>query len=292
MNPRISVVIPHFNDLDNLKICLSCLMQQTLPHDQFEIIVADNNSDLGLDVLQSIVAEITNQKAKVIAAPIQGAGEARNAGVFASKSEILAFTDSDCQPSVDWLENGLRAIEKADLVGGRVQVLLKNPDNPCPVEAFESVFAFNNQSYVLKKQFSVTANLLVSREVFDAVGGFRQGVSEDKDWCHRAIAAGYSIIYQDDVCVGHPARQTWAELTRKWQRLTRESYHLIRERQWGGILWVIRSWAVLLSALPHTILVLNSKKLSRLEDRLRAILILFRLRLYRFFEAHRLILSK
>lgn len=267
-------------------------MKQTLPLDQFEIIVADNNSDVGLDALQRAVAEVTNYKAKVIAAPIQGAGEARNAGVLASRSEILAFTDSDCQPSADWLENGLKAVEKANLVGGRVQVLLNNPEEPRPVEAFEAVFAFNNQSYVLKKQFSVTANLLVLREVFEVVGGFRQGVSEDKDWCHRAIAAGYSIVYQDDVCVGHPARQTWAELARKWQRLTRESYHLMRERQWGPILWMMRSWAVLLSALPHTILVLNSKKLSRLEDRLRAVLILFRLRLYRFFEAHRLMLSE
>ncbi|WP_448598840.1 glycosyltransferase family 2 protein [Thermoleptolyngbya sp.] len=292
MNPKVSVVIPHFNDLDNLRICLSCLMRQTLPLDQFEIIVADNNSDLGLDALRRVVAEVTNHKAKVISAPIQGAGEARNAGVVASQSKILAFTDSDCQPSKDWLENGLKAVEKANLVGGRVQVLLNNPDHPHPVESFEAVFAFNNQSYVLKKRFSVTANLFVSREVFDAVGGFRQGVSEDKDWCHRAIAAGYSIIYQDDVCVGHPARKTWAELARKWQRLTRESYHLIREHRWGRILWMTRSWIVLLSALPHTILILNSKKLSRLKDRLRAILVLFRLRFYRFFEAHRLMLSE
>ncbi|WOB42562.1 glycosyltransferase [Thermoleptolyngbya oregonensis NK1-22] len=291
MNPRISVVIPHFNDLENLKICLSCLMNQTLPLDQFEIIVADNNSSLGLDAVRSVVTEITNCKAKVISAPIQGAAEARNAGVLVSQSEILAFIDSDCQPSEDWLENGLRAMEQAKLVGGRVRVLLNNPDDPHPVEAFESVFAFNNQSYVLKKQFSVTANLWVSREVFNVVGGFRQGVSEDMDWCHRAIAAGYSLVYQDDVCVGHPARRTWAELARKWQRLTRESYHLIRERRLGYILWMMRNWVVLLSALPHTLVILNSKKLSRLEDRLRAILILFRLRLYRFFEAHRLMLS-
>ncbi|GAB4470232.1 MAG: hypothetical protein OHK0037_28890 [Elainellaceae cyanobacterium] len=290
MNPRVSVVIPHFNDLDNLRICLSCLMKQTLSLDQFEIIVADNNSRSGLDVVRAVVAEITNRKAKVVPAPIQGAAEARNAGVLASKAEVLAFTDSDCQPAENWLENGLKAIEKSNLVGGRIQIVLTNPGSPHPVEAFESIFAFNNRAYVLKKKFSVTANLFVTRAIFDAVGGFRQGVSEDMDWCHRAIAAGYSLAYQGDVCVGHLARQTWVELARKWQRLTRESYYLIRERQFWHIFWISRSWIVLLSALPHTIVILNSKNLSRLEDRLKAILILFRLRIYRFLEAHRLLL--
>lgn len=290
MNPRVSVVIPHFNDLDNLRVCLSCLMKQTLLLDQFEIIVADNNSSLGLDAVQAVVSEITYHKAKVISAPIQGAAEARNAGVLASQAEVLAFTDSDCQPAETWLENGLKAIEKSNLVGGRIQVILSNPGSPHPVEAFESIFAFNNRAYVLKKKFSVTANLFVTRAVFDAVGGFRQGVSEDMDWCHRAIAAGYSLAYQGDVCVGHPARRTWAELARKWQRLTRESYYLIRERQFGYIFWISRSWVVLLSALPHTITILNSNNLGRLEDRFKAIAILFRLRIYRFLEAHRLML--
>ncbi|RMF65025.1 MAG: glycosyltransferase [Cyanobacteria bacterium J069] len=292
MAPRISVVIPHFNDLDNLKVCLDCLMRQTLPMDQFEIIVADNNSSAGLEAVKAVADEVAGHQVQVVLASIQGAGAARNCGVLASQADVLAFTDSDCQPAPTWLECGLRAIEQADIVGGKVQVVLDDPNTLHPVEAFEAVFAFNNQDYVTEKRFSVTANLLVSRTVFDAVGGFRQSVSEDKDWCHRAIAAGYSLIYQDDVCVGHPARRSWGELVRKWQRLTRENYHLVCERQFGQIIWAFRSWAVLLSVLPHTWVVLNSGNLDRLKDKLQAILILFRVRFYRFFEAHRILFSK
>ena len=56
-------------------------------------------------------------------------------------------------------------------------------------QGFEAVFAFDNRGYVQRKGFSVTANLLARREIYRRIGGFRTGLSEDKDWCHRATAA-------------------------------------------------------------------------------------------------------
>ena len=40
----VSVVIPHYNDFDHLARCVESLRRQTLPRQQFEVIVADNNS--------------------------------------------------------------------------------------------------------------------------------------------------------------------------------------------------------------------------------------------------------
>jgi cellulose synthase/poly-beta-1,6-N-acetylglucosamine synthase-like glycosyltransferase len=47
--PRVSVIIPHYNDLENLKRCMNLLGEETLPPDDFEVIVADNNSRCGID---------------------------------------------------------------------------------------------------------------------------------------------------------------------------------------------------------------------------------------------------
>src|SRR3546814_1034304 len=47
-------------------------------------------------------------------------------------------------------------------------------------EAFEKVFAFDNEDYVRSKGFSVTANLFCRRADFEIVGPFRTELSEDK----------------------------------------------------------------------------------------------------------------
>ncbi len=124
----------------------------------------------------------------------KGAGPARNGGVAASNGAILAFTDCDCVPSPEWLTAGIAALERAPVVGGRMTV--STSECKSGAEAFESVFAFDNEDYVTRKGFTVTANLFCSRKTFDEVGPFRTGVSEDTEWCWRARDRGFST----DLC--------------------------------------------------------------------------------------------
>ena len=42
---RISVIIPVHNDPERLKLCLEALSKQTLPTNEYEVIVVDNRSD-------------------------------------------------------------------------------------------------------------------------------------------------------------------------------------------------------------------------------------------------------
>ena len=239
----VSVIIPHVDDLENLRRCLSLLAMQTMPKDEFEIIVVDNNSRCGI----AAVREVCGGMANAVPAPIQGAAEARNAGVRASRGRYLAFIDSDCSPSSDWLTRGIAALATADMVGGSVDVDVVDADNPTGVEAFEKVFAFNFKRYVEKEGFSGAGNMFVSRKIFDAVGGFRTGVSEDKDWGHRAVALGYRWRYEPEARVSHPARRDWTELTRKWRRLTKEGFTAMRDKPLGRLRWILRSWLILFS---------------------------------------------
>jgi glycosyltransferase involved in cell wall biosynthesis len=285
--PQLSVIVPHFNDLDNLRACLLLLCRQTYPSHQFEIIVADNNSACGLAAIQ----DLCGARARAVAAPLQGAAEARNAGVIASRGRILAFIDSDCRPSADWIERGIAALATADMVGGRVDVDVKDSRNLTAVEAFEAVFAFNFKRYIEKEGFSGSGNMFVPRWIFAKVGGFRPGVSEDKDWGQRAVAMGFRWKYAPDLRVSHPARRNWEELRGKWRRTLRETYPLAKERPFGRVRWIVRSWIVLLSPLPHTLNVLRSPNLDRLGDRLKAIGVLFRIRCWRFIESHKILLE-
>lgn len=282
MTVKLSVVVPHYNDLDNLQRCVGLLRAQTLDPQDFEIIIADNGSAAGLEAVKAAAGP----HARVIDAPERGAGPARNAGVAASQGAVLAFVDSDCRPKPDWLEQGLAALAAADtdIVGGRVDAVAADPANPTPVEAFEMVTAFPMHDYLKRKSFVGSGNLFVTREIFVKVGPFRSTVAEDMDWCHRAVALGYRISYADDAAVAHPARADWAELVRKWRRTTSETFALTTERPLGHVRWLLRCFVVLASIGPHSIKMLTTPKLPHMNARLGAVATLARIRIFRFFR--------
>lgn len=144
---------------DVLPGALEALGRQSLARDRFEVIVVDDGSTDGTADL----AERSPVDARVIRQTRPaGAGAARNAGAAAAQGRVLAFTDADCEPAEEWLAEGLRAIEDADLVQGRV---LPPPDaRPGPFD----------RMLVVPSEYGLyeTANLLIRRDRFEAVGGF------------------------------------------------------------------------------------------------------------------------
>ncbi len=283
MSLAASVVVPHYNDPAGLDLCLTALEAQSFPRESFEIIVADNASPCGIEAVRAVVRD----RAMLVEVPEQGAGPTRNGGAAVAHGEMLAFTDSDCVPAPGWLDAGLRALEKADIVGGKMTVLVDRSRKLTPAEAFELVFAFNNRLYVEQKHFSVTANLFVRNADFKRVGGFRIGVSEDQEWCLRARAMGLGITYAEDAEVGHPARTSWADLIRKWRRLVSEQYQITSEWKLGRLRWLAKSWVVPFSIIAHAPRILRSDRLVGGAERAAALSALAQLRLWRFIEAHR-----
>ena len=280
--PTLSVIIPHYDDLDNLRDCLARLANQSAPRQSFEVIVADNNSSCGPHAVEKVCAGM----AKLVSATIQGAGPARNIGARHACGRYLAFLDSDCRPSPDWVARGVEALAGSEMVGGHVEVVASDPSNPTPVESFELIFAFNNQRYVEVKGFSITGNMFVRREVFEFVGEFRSKVSEDLDWGRRAVALGFRWRYVANVRISHSARHDWPSMKRKLRRITRESYFLVSGTCRGRLWWLVRSWLMLAAPVFEIGKVLRSRKVRRLDHKFDALRILFYVRWSRFIESH------
>ena len=228
---------------------------------------------------------VIDGRARLTVVSEKGAGPARNGGAMLAAGEILAFTDSDCVPEPAWLTEGVAALTAYDFVGGRVTVLVANKARITPTEAFERVFAFDFKTYITKKGFTGAGNLFCSREVFDAVGGFRTGVSEDVEWSYRATGKGFRLGYAPMAIVGHPARRTWEDLWAKWRRVNAETYGLYRERKAGKLKWLLRSLALPASAFVHAPKVLASDQLDSIDQRMAAMGVLFKLRFTRLVDA-------
>jgi GT2 family glycosyltransferase len=267
----IAVIIPHYNDVARLARCLTALQPQLAP--DVELVVVDNASTDSLDLARAALPGV-----RIVTEAAKGAALARNRGVAETTAPVLAFLDSDCLPAADWLAmariTGARI--DGDLFGGRIDVFDETPPPRSGAEAFETVFAFDWRGYIEKKGFSVTANLVTRREVFQVTGPFIHGVSEDLEWCHRATAAGFRLRAAPDLRVGHPSRQDWPALRKKWVRMTREGFELEPSRA----RWALKACAMPVSALVHLPKVLASSRLSG-NERFRGAATLIRLRLCR-----------
>jgi GT2 family glycosyltransferase len=279
--PHVSVIVPHYQDLGGLALCLASLEAQTYPKDRFEVVIADNNSPCGLPAVEDVIAG----RAKLVSVMDKGAGPARNGAVAASQGEVLAFIDSDCVAEPQWIAEGLAGLERFDLVGGRVRVLVGDPQHMTPAEAFERVFAFDFDSYINKKGFTGAGNMFCRREVFERTGPFGVGLSEDVDWSRRAVAKGARLGYVAEAAIGHPARVTWEQLSGKWRRINAETFGLMTGRRDQRVRWLLRNLLVPLSAFAHTPKVLASPELNTGAQRIAALGMLYRLRFWRLADA-------
>lgn len=211
--PRISVLIPVYRDWPRLRLCLEALARQTWPREDFEIIAINN------DVAPPPADFALPPGVRLLHEPRGHSYAARNAGLALARGEVLAFTDADCQPEPDWLAAGWAALQPEDvhLVGGRIGILIEQPGL---VADYDRVFAFPQERYV-SQGTSVTANLLVKRAVFEAIGPFNADLQSSGDFelCRRAGQAGYRLVYSAEAAVLHPARESVSALLRKNRRV-------------------------------------------------------------------------
>lgn len=116
--PRISVVIPTYNEAKNIKKTIFKLNHQTIPREDYEIIIVDGGStDRTRETAEEMGARVIMQKR-------EGIGGARNDGFFAARADFIATTDADCIVPNQWLEIFLE-----DFQDERV-VAVTGPDGP------------------------------------------------------------------------------------------------------------------------------------------------------------------
>ncbi len=234
--PFVSVIIPVYNDAIRLEKCLKALEAQRYASDRYEVVVVDNGSS---EPMQPTISKFKHAVAAYEAQP--GSYAARNKGIELAKADVLAFTDGDCIPHEDWLANGVQTLAQnagCGLVGGRIDIFFADEKRPTAVELFDALWGFPQEEYISIDQYAVTANLITRRDVFEKVGLFNSRLKSggDREWGERVVAAGYKVVYGDDVCVGHPARRTLSELARKIVRVSGGRFDRIKQRP-GSHYW-------------------------------------------------------
>lgn len=96
-NKRLSIIIPHYNSLETLKILLSSIPV----NNDIQIVIVDDKSDIGYEAVKKAVFEMTDvidgKDITVVTNDTEdfGPGGARNKGMDVANGEWILFADSD-----------------------------------------------------------------------------------------------------------------------------------------------------------------------------------------------------
>jgi CDP-glycerol glycerophosphotransferase len=118
--PRISVVVPFYNNEDLLGDCLQSIAAQSFA--DLEVIMVDDGSSDGSVAIASALAA-ADPRFHLLRVPNGGPGYARNRGVERARGEFLAFVDADDMLPSHAYEKMLHTLEASgsDFVSGDVE---------------------------------------------------------------------------------------------------------------------------------------------------------------------------
>ena len=192
VRPLVSVVMPMFNAALTVRRALDSVRAQT--HAEWEAVCVD---DASTDDTLARVAAVDDPRIRVIRLDASvGPGAARNVGIAAAKSALVAFLDADDE----WLPDKLlrqAALFEADAgltlavtdmrvktVDGRDGTSVYARQSPVPgAEAWKALLA---------SSFVATSAAMTRRALLESVGGFdpKLVTGEDQDLFIRLAMAG------------------------------------------------------------------------------------------------------
>lgn len=215
--PKVSIIVPVYNGASTLASCIESLLNQTYPSNLTEIIIIDNNSIDGSDmIIESYPVQLLYER------DIQTSYAARNKGINEAAGDILAFTDSDCVVSPDWIDHIVPHFLDPE-VGGVIGPILNYESNSLIGKFSKShnpIKHSKNKGLIA----AVTANVAYRSALIDKLGCFDELLftAGDVDLSYRfQIIENKKFVYENNAVVHHKTRESLYGL---FQQYTRYGY--------------------------------------------------------------------
>lgn len=222
---RASIVVPAYNAEAALARCLAGLLNQTVPKENYEVIIVD---DASTDGTAAVAAQYPVQ---VVRQPHGGPAEARNRGAKLASASVLVFTDADCVPTSTWLERMLRPIEDSEVVGAKGRYATSQHELVARFVQLEYEEKYQRMARERYIDFIDTYSAAYRKDVFLANGGFDTTFpvpsAEDQEFSFRLSEQGYKMVFVPDAVVFHSHPDSWYRYLRRkfrfgyWQVLNR-----------------------------------------------------------------------
>lgn len=231
--PPMTVVVCTRERPEDLRRCLASLCRLRYP--TFEVVVVDNAPQSAATA--SVVDEIADVRVRRIVEPRPGLSRARNTGLCAADTELIAFTDDDVAVDEWWLHALARGFARASHVGCVTGLVLAAELDTEAQIAFEQLVSWSG---LLERrlvdtganrpakplfpyapgQLGTGANMAFRRSALRATGNFDEALGagtaarggEDLDAFVNVLVSGQALAVEPAALVWHRHRRSDAEL--------------------------------------------------------------------------------
>ncbi|RPH22361.1 MAG: glycosyltransferase family 2 protein [Alteromonadaceae bacterium TMED7] len=173
---KVSFIIPHKGREEMLIQTLESVSMQTLPMNQFEVIVVSQNTAFS-EALHSLAN--TLPLSLIFNDPNKTISHSRNKGAEEAKGEFLAFLDADIALDADWAISMIDALTN-DTNAVLCSAMQKNAANAPPLERIRT--ALSNAELDQFVTFLPGRNLFLSKTTYHTVGGFPEHLQTCEDY--------------------------------------------------------------------------------------------------------------
>jgi glycosyltransferase involved in cell wall biosynthesis len=226
---KISVIIPVKNEEKKIMQCLEAISKQTVK--PFEIIVVDGNSrDRTVEIAKNFPIKLFYEKYPTRASACQ-------IGIENATGDYIAFTDADCIPQKDWLENLVKEFNSNLAgVGGGIKNIGENIWEKSIDLAMGTFLGSANsiQGRFFKDKRYVKSisgcNSMYHREDILRVGGFDISLSTAEDTeLNRKLSRFGKLLYTPNAIILHNHKRS---LNKFGKRMYEYGYGRAKGRLW------------------------------------------------------------
>jgi glycosyltransferase involved in cell wall biosynthesis len=220
-SPLVSVILPCRNESGYIEDCLKSILQQELPHGDFEIIVADGVSNDGTrEFLERFCAE--NPKVRLLNNPGRIVSTGLNAALREARGEVIVRMDAHTVYAPDYIKQCLTVLREtgADNVGGPMCTTATTYKERAIRAVFHSPFAVGGARSHSPHYEGYVDTVIYGcwrKSVFDRVGNFDEDLVRNQDDEHNLrISRNGGKIYQS------PRIRSWYHVRDSFRAVLRQ----------------------------------------------------------------------
>jgi len=248
--PEVSIIIPCYNEENNIEKCLKSIYESDYPLEKTEVIVVDDGStDKTIEVLNNYKQK--HLDLKIIKGKHKGKSEALNLGIKNAKYNIICTIDADTNIDKITLKKLVQPFTDKKVGATNGSCIARN--NNSLLSMFQNIeYHYNN---LIRKSFSVLFNngiwfygafACYRKDILEKVGYFKKdSMTEDADIALEIYAAGYKTINVHDafgyVLVPSTFKTFIKQRTRWWMgvlQALKKNKHLFSRKSSPSILFL------------------------------------------------------
>ena len=243
--PKVSVIVLTYNNLDMTKACLHSIEQYS-HYPNLELVLVDNASSDGTPEFLREYASQHDNTVLCLNDDNLGFSAGNNVGLKAATGDYFVILNNDTYVTAGWVQGLLRSLRRHPNVGlvgpvtnniGNEAKININYHNMDEMAIAARAYARLHAGEIYPVRAAAFFCVMFSRDVYQRVGpmeeAFGVGFFEDDDYCNRVREIGCTVAVVEDVFVHHHLSASFDKLKAGKKQELFERNKVIYEAKWG-----------------------------------------------------------